>query len=115
MSEQNPFSGPFAGAPGIGGNPLDGEENVGVCCPKCKSQKFRAWTGEYGVMRTCLEKGCGEERSGSTVKAGRSNFLNLYPQPLPNTQAPDDDLPLIQYTGSPFRDPGRNFGGDDDY
>ncbi len=34
------------------------------------------------------------------------------PQGVP---APDDDLPLVQYTGARFRDPRRNSGGGDDW
>lgn len=112
--DQNPFSGPFAGAPGIGGNPLDSAENVGIRCPKCKSDDFRAWTTQYGVMRKCNVATCREEWSGGTMAAGRPNFQNLYPQPLPGVPAPDDDLPVVQYTGASFRDPSKNFD-DDDY
>lgn len=109
----NPFSGgPFAGPPGIGSNPLDGSPRI--CCPKCESDNFHAWTTQYGVMRRCLQPGCGNEWSGGTMAAGRYDFPNLYPQPLPGVPAPDDDLPVVQYTGAGFRDPSRTFG-DDDY
>ncbi len=111
----NPFSGPFAGAPGIGGNPLDDENNAKLCCPACKSENFRGWTTQYGVMRKCLEPNCQNEWSGGTMASGRSNFAELFPQPLPNVPAPDDDYPVVQYTGAGFRDPSRSFGGDDDY
>lgn len=109
----NPFSGPFAGAPGIGGNPLEDERNSTVCCPKCKSTNFRAWTHQYGLSRKCNEKNCQTEWSGGTMAAGRSNFQQLFPQPLPGVPAPDEDIPVTQYTGSSFRDPSKNF--DDDY
>lgn len=110
----NPFSGPFAGAPGIGGNPLDDKNNSKVCCPKCGSSNFRAWNTEYGLMRQCLETACKEEWTGGTMAAGRMDFLNRYPQPPPGMPALDEDLPVIQYTGAGFRDPNKNFG-DDDY
>jgi hypothetical protein len=113
MPDDNDFSGPFAGAPGIGGNPLDNEDHARICCPKCRSDNFRAWTNDYGVMRKCLEKGCGEEWSGGTMAAGRNNFTSLFPQPLPGVPAPDDDLPVVQYTGAGFRDPSKTFDGDD--
>lgn len=117
MSNDNPFSGPFAGAAGLGGTPLDGDEkkSIALCCPACKSTNFRAWTNEFGVMRQCLEPNCKNEWSGSTVTAGRSNFLDLYPQPMPGVPAPDDDYPSVQYTGAGFRDPSKNFGNDDDF
>ncbi len=114
MSIDSPFSGPFAGAPGIGGDPLDTEVSVGIKCPKCKSTNFRAWTTDYGVMRKCLIATCLEEWSGGTMASGRSNFQDLYPQPLPGAIVPDDDLPIIQYTGGAYRDPSKNFGHDDD-
>lgn len=109
----NPFSGPFAGAPGLGGNPLDDAANAGIRCPKCKSDNFRAWSNQLGVMRKCLVVGCGEEWSGGTMAKGIADFLDQFPQPHPDSQAPDDDLPAVQYTGASFRDPDRNFGGDD--
>lgn len=112
MAIDNPFSGPFAGAPGIGGNPLDSEDNATVRCPKCKSTNFRAWTTDFGVMRKCKEANCQEEWSGGTMAAGRSNFAAMYPQPHPNMPAPEDDLPAVQYTGAGFRDPDKNFGDD---
>jgi hypothetical protein len=109
----NPFSGPFAGAPGIGGNPLDDKNNAKICCPKCGSDKFRAWTNQYGLMRKCLVPTCRETWSGGTMAAGRMDFLNQFPQPPPGLPAPDDDQPAIQYTGAAFRDPIKNLGGDE--
>lgn len=106
----NPFGGPFAGAPGIGGNPLDSEEHPFPKCPTCKSQNYHAWTMQYGLMRRCND--CGEEWSGGTVAAARPNFLE--PPPMPGIPAPEE-LPVVQYTGAEFRNPDKNFGGDDDY
>lgn len=110
MAEGNPFSGPFAGVPNIGGNPLDNEENVGLRCPQCKSQNFRAWTNDYGVMRECND--CKLEWSGGTMSAAKPAFLG--PLPPANMPAPDDDWPSVQYTGAAFRDPSKTYG-DDDY
>lgn len=105
---------PFSGGP-FGGSPLeDGDGQVTPCCPKCKSQNFRAWNTQYGLMRQCLEAGCKNEWSGGTMSAGRPNFAQAFPQPMPGTPAPDDDIPTVQYTGAGFRDPGKSFG-DDDY
>lgn len=110
----NPFSGPFGNPDNIGGNPLDNEANAQACCPKCKSQNFRAWSTQYGVMRKCLEANCQNEWSGGTMAAGRPNFDQIFPQPLPDVPVPDEDWPVVQYTGAGFRDPSKSFG-DDDY
>lgn len=112
MSEPfNPFGGPFAGAPGIGGNPLDDEGNTGHRCPSCKSTNFRAYTNQYGVTRKCLESGCGQEWSGGTLATARPTFQeDLFPD---GSVAPDADLPVVQYTGAAFRDPSKSFGDDD--
>lgn len=106
----NPFSGPFGGAPGIGGNPLDGEENLVVCCPQCKSTNFRAWSGDYGLQRECND--CKQVWSGGTLAAAQPDFSSLRPD---GTLAEDFDIPVSQYTGASFRDPSRTFGGDDDW
>lgn len=111
---ENPFSGPFAGAADIGGNPIDDEMNARNCCPKCKSENFRSWTTQYGVMKQCLEASCKNEWSGGTMAGGRPNFDQLFPQPPPGVVAPDEDLAPVQYTGAGFRDPSKSFG-DDEY
>jgi hypothetical protein len=110
----NPFGGPFAGAPNIGGNPLDDEGNMGIRCPKCKSTNFHAFTNQYGITRKCLEKGCGLEWSGGSMAAGKQlmSDLDLLPD---GSVAPDLDMPLMQYTGAGFRDPSKNIGGDDEW
>jgi hypothetical protein len=112
MTMTNPFSGPFAGAPGIGGNPVDDAGHAQICCPKCKSSNFRAWTNDYGVNRECLEKGCKQIWSGGTLAAGRPEFglTDLLPD---GSVAPDIDVPSVQYTGAGFRDPSKTFGDDD--
>jgi hypothetical protein len=114
MSEPlfNPFGGPFAGAPGIGGNPLDDEANMGPRCPKCKSTNFHAWTTDYGISRRCLEASCGEEWSGGSVAVARPMFSD--PDVLADgTLAPDIDIPVVQYTGASYRDPSKTFGDDE--
>lgn len=114
MSEPpyNPFGGPFAGAPGIGGNPLDDEANVGPRCPKCKSTNFHAHSGEFGITRKCLEPLCREEWSGGSIAVGRPLFSDL--DVLPDgSVAPDIDIPTIQYTGAGFRDPSKIIGDDE--
>lgn len=108
----NPFGGPFGNpSQDAGGNPMDDERNLIVCCPTCKSTNFRAWTNDYGVHRQCLEPNCRETWSGSTVAAAQP----FYSDPvLPDgSVAPDIDIPVVQYTGASFRDPSKTFGGDD--
>ena len=107
----NPFSGPFAGAPGIGGNPLEDEAHVGPKCPRCKSQNFHAWTMQYGLMRRCND--CKEEWSGGSVAVARPDFLE--PPPAPGVPV-QEELPVVSYTGAAFReDPSKIFDGDDEY
>lgn len=109
----HPFGGPFGGAPGIGGNPLDDEANAVLRCPKCKSSKFNSFTNDYGIQRKCLEPGCGQEWSGGIMSA-RPSFLD-HGEILPDGSiAPDIDIPVVQYTGAGFRNPSNIFG-DDDY
>lgn len=109
MADPNPFSGPFAGAVGIGGNPLDNEAHAGPRCPRCSSKNFHAWTNQYGIMRRCND--CREEWSGGTMAAAQPSFM--FPIPADGAPAPDDDLPLNQYTGASFRDPSKIIDGDD--
>lgn len=105
----NPFSGPFAGAPGVGGNPIDDEANLITRCPKCKSANFRAWTNQYGIMRACLEPKCKEEWSSGSVAV--ANPLYSDSELLADGKvAPDIDIPVIQYTGAAFRDPSKLYG-----
>lgn len=111
----NPFGGPFAGAPNIGGNPLDSEDHAIVRCPRCKSTNFHASSGEYGITRKCLQKDCGQEWSGGSIAVARPDFLGDPNILSSGDLAPDADLPVVQYTGASFRDPSRSFGGDDDY
>lgn len=116
----NPFGGPFGGAPGIGGNPIDDDANLGPRCPKCKSKNFHAWSTDYGVMRKCLEPGCKEEWSGGSVSVSANQLLFTDPDEFSRTlaegtMAPDIDIPSVQFTGSNFRDPSRNLGGDDEW
>lgn len=112
----NPFSGPFAGAPGIGGNPIDDEANAGPRCPKCQSVNFTARSGDYGITRKCLEAGCGEEWSGGSIAVSQQLVgQQLYADPdLPlEGPVPDMDIPVVQYTGAGFRDPAKLFGDDE--
>lgn len=111
----NPFGGPFAGAPGIGGNPLDNEDHAIVRCPKCKAVNFHAYTNDYGITRKCLEPGCGQEWSGGSIAVGRPSFLGDPDILSDGSVAPDIDISVVQYTGASFRDPSKSFGGDDDY
>lgn len=107
------FGGPFAGAPGIGGNPLDSEDNAVVRCPRCKAVNFHAFTNDYGITRRCLEPDCGQEWSGGSIAVARPNFLGDPNILADGALAPDIDIPVVQYTGAGFRDPSKSFDGDD--
>lgn len=109
----NPFGGPFGGAPGIGGNPVDNEDNAVVRCPKCKSTNFNAFTNEYGIQRKCLEPGCRQIWSGGSVSSNQHTFIDRGEVLPDGTIAPDIDIPTVQFTGSNFRRPGNNYDGDE--
>ena len=65
MMEDHPF-GPFA----TGDLPGDDPNSIVLkhCCPKCKSEKFRAYECQYGVFRVCYA--CKNEWSGGVPGAG---------------------------------------------
>lgn len=100
LMADHPFGGPFGGSP-IPGDPLDGNRDAAkICCPRCKSEKFRAWSNQYGQFRKCYE--CKNEWPG-----GMAGVIPGEDVP-PGVPAPDDDIPAVQYTGAAFR-----LGGED--
>ena len=103
----NPFSDPFNGGQ-FGPEALEKPEEAGaVKCPSCKSTNFRAWTNQYGVMRKCNE--CKNQWSGCTVAVGRIDYSEVVP---PQGVDAPVDLPVVQYTGSAFRDPSKIVDGE---
>lgn len=109
------MSGPFGGGGPFGGNPFLDPKSINsalVCCPVCKKSDFNAFTTQYGIIRRCNL--CKNEWSGGTIvspEVGRSDISGMVPPK--GAPAPDDNLPLNEYTGAPFRDPSKNYGGDE--
>lgn len=81
-----------------------------IKCPVCEASDFEARQNQYETFRVCNK--CGNKWSGGSVGAARPDFRD--PLPPPGVPAPDDDLPVSQYTGAGFR-LGGGYGGDDDY
>lgn len=98
----HPF-GPFSGGP-LPGDPLDADSVQKICCPKCKSDKFRAYTNQYGLFRVCYE--CKNEWSGGT--SGVLPDLDGSVTTPPGVAAPEDDIPTQPYLG-----PTLSYYGDD--
>ena len=92
MPDENPFKNAY--------DPLEaGTSNV-VKCPKCKSQDFDARSNQYGVHRICRK--CKNAWSGGGVGFAPPDFL------APEIPV-EEDVPLTQFTGAPYR----LFGGDE--
>lgn len=108
------MSGPFDAGP-FGGNPFLDQNSDSAAkphCPACKKDNFHAYTTQWGLMRRCLE--CKNEWSGGTVvppEIGRMDMRGMVPPP--GTPAPDDFISEAQYMGASFRDPDKNFDGDE--
>lgn len=80
-----------------------------VRCPKCKSAEYDGRQNQYETFFDCRK--CGNRWSGGSMGAAKPDFLEA--PPPAGLPAPADDLPAVQYTGAAFRDPSRNFGGDE--
>ncbi len=93
MPDENPFKHAY--------DPLTAGSSQVVKCPKCQAQNFDAHSNQYGVHRKCRE--CQNEWSGGGV-----GFFPPGAPHLPDEPA-EDDLPLVQFTGAPYR----RFGGED--
>lgn len=110
--DPNPFAGPW-GQGGPFADPLtDPARSTAICCPVCKSQEFEARSTPYEVLRIC--KKCGNKWSGGTMGVARPD-LTSQPPPPPGSPAPLEDEQPMQFTGADFRNPGKNFGGGDDW
>jgi hypothetical protein len=103
----HPF-GPFGGGSSPG-DPLNANpEEMKVCCPKCKSQNFRAWTNQYGLFRSCYD--CKNEWSGGTSGGLPDPFNAGSSGSPPGVAAPDaDDIPVQAYTGPEFNPYGDDY------
>lgn len=92
---------------GDGGSPSAG-------CPKCKKSDWDVLSNQWGILRICRK--CGNEWSGGSVGAGQPDFSdpdNRSLVPPLGVPAPDDDLPSSNYAESGFRNPFKNYSGDD--
>lgn len=94
MPDENPFKNAY--------DPLAAGSSEVVKCPKCGKADFDARSNEYGVTRTC--RVCKNEWSGG----GLGCFPPGTPH-IPEVPAEDDNYPLVQFTGAPYR----RFGGED--
>jgi hypothetical protein len=95
MMSDHPF-GPFAGTPG---DPLNKDAPLKICCPKCKSENFRAFSNQFGVQRVC--KDCRNTWSGGVggvLAVPDSDHAGSSGSPL-GVAAPDDTLPARQFVG----------------
>lgn len=89
-----------------------GQTSQVIKCPKCGASDFDARSNQYGVHRKC--RPCGNEWSGGGMGVLPDSMVTaLPPHLMPDVVAELDDDPVVQYTGADFRDPGRNFGGDE--
>ncbi len=82
-----------------------GSSNV-VKCPVCEAQDFDAHSNAYGVHRKCRK--CGNEWSGGGVGV----FPEGSPH-IPDVPAEDDFPSLMNNSVPAYRDPRRNYGGDE--
>ena len=102
----HPF-GPYAGGP-LPGDPLNAEpKQMKICCPRCKSEKFRAYTNQYGLFRVCYE--CKNEWSGGTAGALPDPENAGSGGSPPGVMAPEDDLPSPTYLGPEFNPYGDDY------
>lgn len=83
------------------------EINV-IKCPVCSASDFEARQNQYETFRICNK--CGNKWSGGSLAAAQPDYRDQVPPP--GVPAPDDDLPVTQYTGAGFRLGG--IGSDDD-
>ena len=80
--------------------------------PKCRNSgmdgTITGRSGQWGVKRKCLK--CGQEWSGG-IGVQRADFSE--PIPVPGVDNTGDDIPSVQYTGAGFRDPDKNYSGEE--
>ena len=79
-------------------------------CPKCKSEKFRAYECQYGVFRVCYA--CKNEWSGGVPGAAPDPYHAGSSGSPPKTMAPDDD-DRPYYPGGVSNILGVGWGGDE--
>jgi hypothetical protein len=81
-----------------------------VRCPVCgETEKIESKTLQYELHRKCLA--CGNDWTGG-MGVQRTDPFSPPPIEGVNVDA-DDDRPVVQFTGAGFRDPDKNYGGED--
>ena len=105
----NPFAGPFGQNGPFGTDPIASPGTAGlILCPACQSDDFHAYQNQYETVRKCNK--CGNKWSGGVV--AKPDLA--YPEVMEGVPVPEDEgLPLDNYAGQSFRDPYRNYGGDE--
>ena len=96
--------------------PFDAEQTSGpkIVCPNptCRNDgmdgSITGKSGQWGIKRIC--KKCGQEWSGG-IGVQQADYSE--PMPLPGVDTTGDDIPVSKYTGASFRDPSKNFSGDE--
>jgi len=74
-------------------------------------------SGQWGITRLCKKvdpdtgKACGHTWAGG-IGVQQADFSK--PMPIRGQAEPVDDRPLIQHTGPEFRNPSKNFDGDEE-
>jgi hypothetical protein len=87
--------------------------STGIQCPECGNNgmdgSITGQSGQWGIKRIC--KKCDHEWHGG-IGVQRADFSE--PIPRPGVAPPAyDDIPIVQYTGAAYRDPSKNFSGDE--
>jgi hypothetical protein len=103
---------------GSGGIRLPWDENKAsgnvIVCPNCRNDgmdgSITGRAGQWGILRIC--KQCGHKWSGG-IAVQIADFTD--PLPIQGSDAGDQQAPEVQFTGSPHRDPAKNFDPDEDY
>ena len=94
-------------------NPFGPQESIVIKCPKCGESDFDAKQNQYETWRECRK--CGNRWSGGSMGARQPDFSlpeNKALVPPPGVPDMDEDLPVVQYTGAPFRRGGFEPGDD---
>lgn len=99
MPDESPFKHAY--------DPMGPRSHNVVKCPACGEQDFDARSNAYGVHRKCRK--CGNEWSGGGV----GSYPDGSPRISDNAPIEDDVEPPINNDVPAYRDPRRNYGGDE--
>lgn len=76
-----------------------------IRCPRCRGLEYDGHQNQWETFFECRK--CGNRWSGGSANVARQDATD--PPPPAGIPAPDDDTPVVQYTGAGFRDPDRNY------